>query len=302
MKAWALAAPAVVALAVMPLSGQQATFRTSVDLVRVDVLATDNGRPIRGLTAPDFELLDAGVPQQIDAVFAENQALDVFLVFDTSESVEGVTLEHLKEAANAVLDGLRSQDRAELLTFSHAIRLGVGLTSDVTSVRRAVAAIEARGATSLLDALYLSLIGRDPSPNRSMILVFSDGQDNRSWLSSEQVREVARATESVIYAVAFEPGWAMSVGQKGTWSQAAGADERLLGDVARATGGQLVLEEDSKRLKEVFLGLLAEMRARYVLTYYPRGVPQPGWHPLRVRLRNRSGRISARAGYIMVAR
>jgi hypothetical protein len=57
-----------------------------------------------------------------------------------------------------------------------------------------------------------------------------------------------------------------------------------------------VLERDSRRLKEVFVSLLAEMRARYLLTYCPRGVPRAGWHPLRVCLRNRAGRINARAG------
>ena len=289
---------ALVAMAAAPLGGQQATFKTSVNLVRVDVLATEQGRPIRGLSAADFELLDSGVSQLVDAVFAESHALDVFLVFDTSSSVAGPALGHLKDAAHAVLAGLRDQDRAELVTFSQIIKLGVRLTGDMAAVGRAVDGTEARGATSLLDALYLALIFRDPSPSRSMVLVFSDGQDNRSWLSAEQVRQIARETEAVIYAVAFKPSWLMPA--TGVWvPNAAEPDEKLLGDVARATGGQLVLENESERLREVFVRLLGEMRSRYLLTYYPRGVPAAGWHPLQVRLKGRAGRISARSGYMV---
>jgi len=67
----------VCAAFVLPPPLQQPTFRASVEVVRVDVLATSRGVPIEGLTAADFELLDNGVPQVIDAVFAESEALDV---------------------------------------------------------------------------------------------------------------------------------------------------------------------------------------------------------------------------------
>ncbi len=45
---------------------QQPTFRSSVDLVTIDVVATTaNGAPVANLTAADFELLEDGVPQAI---------------------------------------------------------------------------------------------------------------------------------------------------------------------------------------------------------------------------------------------
>ena len=112
------------------------------------------------------------------------------------------------------------------------------------------------------------------------------------------MRQVARETEAVIYAVAFKPTWTTPV--RGTWiTTAPEPDEQLLGEVTRATGGQLVLEKESSRLKDVFVRLLGEMRSRYLLTYYPRGVPRPGWHALQVRLKGRPGRISARSGYMV---
>lgn len=48
--------------------GQIPTFRTSVDLRQLDVTVLDKDRrPMRGLTAADFTVIEDGVPQKIDA-------------------------------------------------------------------------------------------------------------------------------------------------------------------------------------------------------------------------------------------
>jgi VWFA-related protein len=52
-------------------AGQQPTFRSTVDLVQVDVVVVDaDGNPIRGLKAEDFALLDRRKPQKV-ATFEE---------------------------------------------------------------------------------------------------------------------------------------------------------------------------------------------------------------------------------------
>src|SRR3954451_3853180 len=55
------------ALAFAPQSGtQQPTFKSSVALVEVDIIARDkDGRFVSGLTADDFEVLEDGKPQQV---------------------------------------------------------------------------------------------------------------------------------------------------------------------------------------------------------------------------------------------
>jgi VWFA-related protein len=48
---------------------QQPTFRARADLIQVDTLVVDKeGRPVRGLTKADFQLLDNGKPQEIVAL------------------------------------------------------------------------------------------------------------------------------------------------------------------------------------------------------------------------------------------
>jgi hypothetical protein len=44
---------------------------------------------------------------------------------------------------------------------------------------------------------------------------------------------------------------------------------------------------------------LAEIGARYVLTYEPIEVARPGWHQIQVRLKRRRGEVIARPGYVI---
>ena len=84
---------ATVGLAALLLAANpQRTFRVGVEGVRVDVLATDGGRPVAGLKASDFELRDSGVPQQIESVAVEDVPLRVLLALDVSGSVRNEPL------------------------------------------------------------------------------------------------------------------------------------------------------------------------------------------------------------------
>jgi hypothetical protein len=72
-------------LLVMPLAAAQGpTFSTKLEVVRLDVLATAGGKPLRGLTVNDFEVLDNGVRQTLDLASFEQIPLSVVLALDAS--------------------------------------------------------------------------------------------------------------------------------------------------------------------------------------------------------------------------
>ena len=97
----AVALASAIALGVT-LAGQ--TFKAGVELVRVDVSVTRGGQPVRGLTAADFSIVDAGVPQRVNGVMlVEDLPLDVQMVLDTSGSVAGEELQHLIDAGRGLL-------------------------------------------------------------------------------------------------------------------------------------------------------------------------------------------------------
>jgi VWFA-related protein len=261
--------------------GQTPTFSSRVEAVRVDVLVTQGGQPVRGLRPADFAIEDNGVPQQVDLISSEQLPLNVILTLDMSSSVAGAPLDHLRRAGRAVLSGLRTGDRAALITFSHVVAMGAPLTADVGLVRRSLDSSEAIGSTSLVDASYAGMVLGESDVGRSLLLVFSDGLDSSSWLLSEDVLDIARRCDIVAYGV--------SVGRAPT--------SDFLRDLSEVTGGKHIEVESAQDLSATFLAVLDEFRHRYLVSYSPRGVSKDGWHQLTVRIKGRGATVKARPGY-----
>jgi VWFA-related protein len=278
--------PVVVALLLsgqpLHVAAQNPTFSSKVEAVRVDVLITKDGKPVRNLGPADFEILDNGVRQQVDLVSFEQLPLNVVLTLDMSDSVVGERLTHLRAAGQGLLDGLRSGDRAALVTFNHMVVLGADLTADVGRVRRALDQTKSFGYTSVVDASFAGMVLGESDVGRALVIVFSDGLDTSSWLAPAAVLEIAKRSDVVVYAV--------SAGQ----AEKGG----FLRDLSEQTGGRLFEIESTKNLSAVFLAMLEEFRQRYVVSYSPSGVTAVGWHQLTVRVKGRDVEVKARPGYL----
>ncbi len=260
---------------------QQPTFSSRVEAVRVDVLVTDRGKAVTGLLREDFEVKDEGVLQEIDLVQLDRVPLNVVLGLDVSESVNGERLEHLQSAGTSLLRGLQKDDRAALLTFSHAVHLRQELTPDIALVQEALADVVPSGLTSLVDGTYGAIALSGSDVGRSLLIVFSDGVDTASFLSPDVVLQSARRSDVVVYGVAM----------RGRISPT------FLKNLGEVTGGAVFEIESTKDLSQTFLRILTEFRQRYLVSFQPRGVSSTGWHRLEVRVKGKRGTVRARAGY-----
>ena len=262
-----------------PLHGQR--FSSSSDVVRVDVLATDAGNPILGLTPADFEVLDNGVLQQVDLVTFDQIPLNIVLALDMSGSVSGARRVQLQSAGRAIVDALKPEDRAALLTFGLAVSLQSGMTGDTAKLRAALEQTRGAGNTSLIDAGYSAIALGDAGTGRSLAIIFSDGEDTASTLTASAVLNTAKRTNTVVYAVS------------------AGGDPRtnFLRELCETTGGRWLSADSTRNLNETFLTVFNEFRHRYLLSYTPRGVSASGWHRLEVRIKGRRATVNARPGY-----
>jgi VWFA-related protein len=275
---------AITAIAVATISSawaQTPSFSTNVESVRVDVLVTQNGRPVRGLGPGDFEVRDNGVLQTVDLVSDEEMPLNVVMALDMSASLNLKRLEYLRTAGRTLLDGLKPTDRAALVTFSHLVSQTAPLTSDFDRVRAALEQASASGQTNLVDATFAAMMIGESDVGRSLLIVFSDGVDSTSWLDPEAVIDTARRSDVVVYSA-----------QVGT--------RRLsfLRDLSATTGGRSIEIESAKDLRGTFRGILEEFRQRYLISYSPRGVPPGGWHRVDVRIKGRNLLVRARPGYL----
>lgn len=314
----ALVAAAVTAAAGAVLAQQTPpSFVARTDVVLVDVQVTRSGRPVEGLTASDFVVRDSGVPQTSQLVSADNVPVDLLLALDTSASVRGDSLDRLKEAARAAASSLRPGDRGGLLTFSHAIRLRAAWTTDREALGAAIAGVTAEGSTSLTDAAFAALAMHAEPGRRVLVLVFTDGDDTASWLSAHDVLQAARRSEAVVYGVTLEgqpghsgadvtkilrePGPAGDRARRDAETWLAGQPSlyrgALLPLLAFETGGESFSAAGAAKLGDAFVEIMARFGRRYLLAYTPTGVPQGGWHPLEVTVKN-GGDVIARRGYV----
>jgi len=136
------------------------------------------------------------------------------------------------------------------------------------------------GATSLRDAVHLALQLQPHDRSRPLLLVFTDGHDTASWLTEDAAIDSAKRAGVVIHAVHVEP-------------------DAFLDRLTETSGGHTCSATSDRQLRELFTRALDEMRARYLLTYTPRGVRQPGWHELKVKLKTGRGDVTARRGYFV---
>jgi VWFA-related protein len=281
--------PRAAALAIVACSAAAAgaaqtppTFSTGVEAIRVDVLVADGDRPVLGLGPADFEVLDNGVVQEVVSVSAEKLPVNVILALDTSGSVAGEPLGHLRSAGRALLGRLQAGDQAALVTFSHEVTLREPLTRDLDRVGHALESVEPRGETAVLDATYSAMMLGEQDIGRDLLIIFSDGLDTSSWLTARQVLDAARRADVVVYAVAVR-----------------GTDRPVfLRELTGLTGGSLVEVDSTRHLSAAFLQVFDEFRSRYLIHYSPRGVATSGWHELKVSVKSRRLTVKARAGYM----
>jgi VWFA-related protein len=247
----------------------QVVFRAATDSVSVDVAVRHQNKPITGLTSGDFELTDNGIRQSIDAVSVEAVPVDLTLVLDASSSTAAV-IDRFKAEAQQIASMLHGHDRVRLVAISTAVTEVFPLT--VAGERLPVGRLASEGATSLHDALLLSL-ARKPAPgHRQLIVAFSDGLDTASVVSPSALAAVADRSDSVLHVVLS--------GYPGALPPTA----RSLRAAAEATGGLLHDPGKFGDAVSAFRRLFEDFRQSYVLRYTLTGVERHGWHDIDVRV------------------
>jgi VWFA-related protein len=151
--------------------------------------------------------------------------------------------------------------------------------------------LNAAGFTSLYDAAFLAMQLRPLKTfeSRPVMLVFSDGHDNTSWLRAAQLLEATRRSRTLTHVVELV----------GASTGAPFRTSDFLGDLASAGGGRRWTAQSSRDLRDLFGKVLNELRSRYLLAYTPTGVAREGWHDVKVTLKGARGDVTARPGYFV---
>jgi VWFA-related protein len=159
---------------------KDATFRTGVSLVHVDAQVTNNNRLVRGLTKDDFRVLEDGKLQTIVSFSAEEEPLDLILLFDISGSMRPY-VEEVAKAADLGLSELRKGDRVAVVVFNHEVWQMSPFEEDLDlvaqTIQQGVMGMQFGGGTKILQALDRSvdLFKNEPrTERRRAVLIVTD--------------------------------------------------------------------------------------------------------------------------------
>ena len=277
--ACAVAASLSLALAADP----QTVYRSRADVVVIDVLVTDDGKPVTTLAKSDFVLRDNGVVQSILDVDQGTLPLDVTLTLDISGSMTEKKRAALERAVRQVSGALEPADRGAVVTFARRAALTKPLRHPPIAAALTVTGL----GTSLLDALLLSLATAQVPGRRQLNVFMTDGDDTSSFFDESTVLETAEHAHAMMSFVVV----------RGGGTRADGGVLDVFESVAGATGGEVIRIDEDDQLSDAFLAAIRNFRLSYVLRYAPAGGPAPGWHDVTVTVASGDYEVRARRGY-----
>lgn len=275
-----------------------APIQVDVNLVVVNVTVTDPyDRIVTGLEQGNFQVFDEKVEQQIAAFSTEDAPISVGLIFDSSGSMGDKILKS-REAALQFFKTSNPQDEFLLINFNDRPNLISGFTGKFEDVQDRLLFVKSSGRTALLDAIYLGLSeARKATTSRKALLVISDGGDNNSRYTKNDVQSAVREADVQIYAVGIFEALAARIR---TPEEAGGPS--LLAELAEVSGGRMFSVEDVNELPDIVEKISVELRNQYVIGYKPSNLVRDGrWRRIRVKLNPPKGlpplQVYARTGY-----
>ena len=270
-------------------------FRVSVEMVSLSVTVFDEKqRLVTDLEQENFAIYEDGVRQQIRVFSKENLPLRMVILLDTSASM-GRRMELAQEAAVRFAHTLKEGDQVKVIEFNSHVRTLSEFTTDFEKVEKAIRETKAEGATSLYEALYIalhSLSRRRQGDERQSIVVLSDGNDTRSLVTFEEVRELARKTDVLIYTISLRGSKDDLKKQK--YSDAKYELEKLSG----GTGGSFFAPGEVNDLADVYDQIATELKSQFNIVYVPTNTKADGaWRSLQLRVDREGAVVRSRIGY-----
>jgi Ca-activated chloride channel family protein len=283
-----------------PAPVQQPSFRAGVDIVSLNVTVTDPAQKyVVDLDQDDFQIYEDGVKQEVTLFNRTNLPIALALLVDTSASMES-RLPIAQEAAIGFSRKLRSQDLAEIIDFDSRVMVLQNFTNKAAELEAAIRRTSAGGSTSMYNAIYIALkdLKKAVATNtdeirRQAIVVLSDGEDTSSLLPFEEVLDLAKRSETAIYAIGLRSTESSSSASKG-FKEA----EFVLRQLSQETGGRSFFPNQIGDLNSVYGQIAEELSSQYTVGYTSKNPKRDGaWRRVVVRVGRPGATARTKQGY-----
>ena len=286
-----------LALSTAAALGAQQRIRSGVELVELNVTVTDGtGKYTPSLAQDDFEVYEDGAKQKLTFFSATQQPISLAILLDTSASMEermGIA----QEAAIGFTRQLHKDDQAEVIDFDSQVRVLSPFTGDGASLEKAIKATTANGSTSLYNAVYIALkdlkkvkAASSAEIRRQAIVLLSDGDDTSSLIEFDQVLDLAKRSETVIYCIGLRQG---EIARR-EFKEA----EFVLKQLSNETGGRAYFPTDARDLAKIYQSIWDELSTQYTMAYSSGNPKRDGaWRRVQVRLTKQGLVARTKLGY-----
>jgi Ca-activated chloride channel homolog len=187
------------------------------------------------------------------------------------------------------------QDEFFMITFNDRPQLRADFTKSIEDIQGKLVYTVPQGSTALLDAIYMGISKMKDARNaKKALLIISDGGDNHSRYTENEIKSVVKEADVQIYSI-------------GIFSLAPPTPEEvsgptLLTEISSVTGGRMFTLTNPNELADVATKIGIELRNQYVLGYRPNNKNKDGhWRKIKVKLNPPKGlphlNVYARTGY-----
>jgi Ca-activated chloride channel family protein len=225
----------------------------------------------------------------IEGIASAVSGSNVFILFDTSNYMfrgRGFVF-----AQDSIAEFVRELDhpyQVAFYSYSRDFYRAAALTTDRTQVLRGVRETVNGDDSALYNALLMTLKDAAQYSGRKVVVVFSNGPDNSSMVSPEDVDELAQSEGVPIYMISTRE------------AKLDAASAAVFSRMTASTGGEAYFAKSWKDQRDAFSSIREDLAHLYFMSYYPQPNPNRGWRTVSVKLANpkySKYRIRTRSGY-----
>jgi len=230
--------------------------------VTLYVSVTDANGESLGVNPNQIQISENGVvmkPNQVSGSGGIGR-LTTLLVMDVSGSMNNTgKLSAAKAAAQAYVNQMRPGDQAGLLTFNTKVTYAQTITTDHAALSQAINSLTAKDDTAMFDALAQADQILQNYSGRKAIIVLTDGIDNQSKKTSDQVIQTIGTSGLSISTI--------GLGNPDNAGPYFGLDVSALQSLAEKAGGVYSYANNQADLSKLFELYGRAMQSEYRITY-----------------------------------
>jgi VWFA-related protein len=251
-----------IALAQAPPASQDdvPTYRTDARLVLLHASVVDkNGKLVTNIPQSAFKVFEDGVEQPLRLFRREDVPVSMGIIVDNSGSMTSKR-SRVAAAALELVKQSNPDDEVFIVNFNDDTHFDQPLTNDVKKMEAALARMEARGGTAMRDALSKSInyVKKNGKKDKKVLVVITDGNDNSSDITLEQVLRQAQNSEVLIYAIGL---------LNEEEAREARSAKKALKTLVDASGGMDYYPKSTSDVQEITPRVAHEIRNQYILGY-----------------------------------